>query len=126
MGPTVEGPRGFTLFSRGIRLNQKTQHELWVKIVPTTASAFVRRYDLPKNTSYVMQYATVDCAKNVLLLEKTTMYDAADQLLTGNTATITPSSKRSSVKPGSIGETLFRFVCTEPATPPMPTEQPMF
>ncbi len=115
LGPTVEGPRGFTLSGRGIRLNASGQYELWVKIVPTEQSSFVRRYDLPHATGYVLQYATVDCGKKLLSLERTAIFDRSNGPLEGKITGITPSSKRGTVKPGSIGETIFKYICEDPS-----------
>ena len=119
LGPAVEGSRGFTLSGRGIRLNASGQYELWVKIVPTDAAAFVRRYGLPRGTDYVLQYATVDCGKKLLLVEKTAAYDAAHGALAGRTSGITPSTRQGAVKPGSIGETLYKYVCEDPSLSPL-------
>lgn len=119
LGPAVEGPRGFTLHGKGIRLNRERQYELWVKIVPANTPAFIKRYDLPKATQYVLQYATVDCEKKVLLLEKTAAYDSADKVLEGKTSALTPSSKKDPVRPGSVGESIFNFVCLDPTSLPL-------
>jgi len=115
LGPAGEGVKGFALQSRGIRLNPAGQYELWVKILPTNVPAFVRRYNLPKATTYVLQHATVDCAKKLLLLDQTTAYDSYDKVISGNVSGITPSSKRDMVKPGSIGEAVFKNVCEDPS-----------
>ncbi|MCC6327443.1 MAG: hypothetical protein IT174_02925 [Acidobacteria bacterium] len=123
LGATVEGPRGFTLSSLGIRLNKTGQYEMWVKIVPNDIPVFVRRYDLPKGTQFVHQYATVDCEKKLLLLERTMAFDASHRTLEGRVSGITPSSRKDAVKPGSIGEVLFKYVCTEPG-PLTKNEQP--
>lgn len=123
LGRPVEGERGFTLSSRGIRLNRSGQYELWVKIDPQDTAWFVKRYDLPKGTGYVMQYATVDCAKKLLLLERTAVFDAANRPLEGRVSGITPSSRKDSVKRGSIGETLFKYVCEDPNAAPAPQTQ---
>ena len=69
LGPSIEGTKGYTLFGRGIRLDRSGQYELWVKIVPENTQNFVKRYSLPRTTVYVMQHATVDCEKRLLLLE---------------------------------------------------------
>jgi hypothetical protein len=119
LGPTVEGTRGFTLHSRGIRLNKTGQYELWVKIVPTNSQAFTKRYDLPANTGYVMQHATVDCGKRLLLLEKTALFDTADKVLKGQTSAMQPPSQKAAVKPGSIGESIYKFVCLETTSLPL-------
>jgi len=118
LGPTIEGPRGFTLSSLGIRLNRNAQYEMWVRIVPNDVGLFVRRYDLPRGTQYVQQYATVDCEKKVLLLERTIAFDLSHKSLEGRLTGITPSSRKDAVKPGSIGEALFKYVCSDPNSLP--------
>ena len=118
LGPATEGPKGFTLHSRDIRLNSSGQYELWVKIVPANTSSFNRRYDLPKNTAYVLQYATVDCAKKLLLFEKTALYSAENTMVNGRVTGLTPASQKGSVKPGSIGESVYKYVCVDPTTLP--------
>lgn len=115
IGNPIEGPRGFTLEGRGIRMNASGAYELWVKILPANTAVFTKRYALPKSTEYVLQFATVDCSKNLLLLEKTSAYNSGNKVLEGNMSVITPSSKRDVVRPGSIGEALFRFVCEDPS-----------
>lgn len=119
LGPTTEGSRGFTLHGKGVRLNGQGQYELWIKIVPTNAAAFGKRYDLPKGTAHVLQYATVDCNKRVVLLEKTSAYDSTGAVLAGSTSALTPSARKSTVKPGSVSEAVFRYVCLEPTSLPM-------
>lgn len=118
IGTPIDGSRGFTLYGRGIRLNTEGAYELWVKIVPANTAAFVKRYSLPKNTSYAMQFATINCSKKLLLLEKTTALDTADKSIEGNMSALTPASKRDSVRPGSIGDVLFRSVCDDPSAMP--------
>lgn len=119
LGPTVEGARGFTLSGRGIRLNRGGQYEMWVKIEPTDAAVFVKQYYLPQGTSYVLQYATLDCGRKLLSLDKTAAYGPEHKRLEGRVSGITPSSKRSTVRPGSIGEAIFKYVCEEPTALPM-------
>lgn len=118
LGPATEGTRGFTLHSRDIRLNSSGQYELWLKIVPANTAAFNKRYDLPKNTAYVLQYATVDCAKKLLLFERTSLYNEANAIINGRVTGLTPASRKDSVKPGSIGESVYKNVCVDPTTLP--------
>lgn len=118
MGKPVEGSRGFTLQGKGIRINQAGAYELWVKIIPANSTAFIKRYSLPKTTEYVLQHATVDCGKKLLFLEKTAAYDSSNKVIEGNVSALTPSSQKSLVRPGSIGETLFRAVCDDPSILP--------
>ena len=119
MGPTIEGTRGFTLHSRGIKMNSAGSYELWVKIVPVNQSAFARRYDLPKGTKHVIQYATVDCDKRLILLERTTAYDSTNKVLSGRVTGLTPSSRKEAVRPGSIGDAVYKFVCVESTSVPL-------
>jgi hypothetical protein len=118
IGDSVEKNRGFALYGRGIRLNRAGAYELWVKIVPANAAVFNKRYSLPKGTDYVLQYATVDCSKKLLLLERTALYDSSHKAVEGNASALTPPSKKDSVKPGSIGDALFRSVCDDPSLLP--------
>lgn len=120
LGPAVEGPRGFTLLGKGIRINGSGQYELWVKVVPGNQPAFIKRYDLPKGTEYVVQYATVDCDRRSVSLEKTALYGMQDKVMVGNITSITPSSRKETVRPGSISESVFRFVCVETTSLPLP------
>ena len=73
---------------------------------------------LPKNTAYVLQYATVDCAKKLLLFEKTALYSAENTMVNGRVTGLTPASQKGSVKPGSIGESVYKYVCVDPTTLP--------
>ena len=118
LGPATDGPKGFTLHGRDIRLNSSGQYELWVKVVPANAAVFSKRYALPKNTAFVLQYATVDCGKRQLLFEKTALYDNANTVLEGRVTGLVSSSKRDAVKPGSIGESVYKNVCVDPTTLP--------
>ncbi len=111
----VDGPKGFTLAGRGMRINPFGQYELWVKIVPVNPTVFLKQYGLPAKTAYVLQYATVDCGKRLLLFEKTAAYDAADTPVSGRVSGIVPSSAKDSVKPGSIGDAVFASVCEDPS-----------
>ena len=119
LGPSIEGTKGYTLFGRGIRLDRSGQYELWVKIVPENTSNFVKRYSLPRTTVYVMQHATVDCEKRLLLLEKTSAFDSGDREVQGSISSLTPGSKRGAVRPGSIGESIYRYVCVDATSLPM-------
>jgi hypothetical protein len=118
LGPATEGPKGFTLHGRDIRLNSSGQYELWVKIMPANTSVFNKRYDLPKNTAFVLQYATVNCEKKLLLFEKTSLYDSANTIVEGRITGLTPASRKDSVRPGSIGESVYKNVCVDPTTLP--------
>ena len=119
LGQPIEGAKGFTLHGRDIRLNREGEYQLWVKITPTNTTAFARMYSLPAATNFVLQYATVDCNKRLLLLEKTGAYDADGKVLEAKSETLTPASKKDTVKPGSVGEALYRFVCVETTSLPL-------
>jgi hypothetical protein len=118
MGRPVDGPRGFTLRGRGMRINPHGQYELWIKVVPANVATFVKQYDLPKGTAYILQYATVDCSKRLLLLEKTAAFDPSDKPVSGRVSGVVPGSMKGSVKPGSIGEAVFTGVCQDPSLLP--------
>jgi hypothetical protein len=119
LGPTIEGTKGFTLHGRDIRLNREGQYQMQVKITPGSLPTFTKRYSLPGSTNYVLQYATVDCSKRVLLLEKTIVYDADGKPVSAPNESLTPSSQKETVKPGSVGEALYRFVCVETTSLPL-------
>jgi len=118
LGSVVPGENGYSLSGKGIRTSGAGRYQLWVKIVPSNYPSFTRRYSIPRETNYVLQFATVDCGRRNVFLEKTTLYDANAQLVAGRTEALTPSSKKSTVKAGSIGESIFKAVCDEPNPPP--------
>ncbi len=113
VGPT-EGPRGFKLFSKDLKQNSDGQYEMWIKIVPNERSVFTRRYEIPSNTAYVLQYATVDCQKRLMAFEKTTLYDADDALVKSESTTLSAKTTRDKVRTGSIGAVVFEKICLEP------------
>jgi hypothetical protein len=119
LGQPIEGTKGFTLYGRDIRLNREGEYQLLVKITPVSTTAFARAYSLPTATNFVLQYATVDCNKKLLLLEKTGAYDTNGKVLEARGETLTPSSRKDTVKPGSVGEALYRFVCVETTSLPL-------
>ncbi len=119
LGSPIEGTKGFTLYGRDIRLNGDGQYQLNVRITPSSIPTFAKRYSLPASTNYVVQSATVDCNKRLLLLEKTTVYDAAGIPVEAPNESLTPSSRKDTVKPGSVGEALYRFVCVETTSLPL-------
>lgn len=118
LGEPVEGTKGFSLFSRGMRVNPKGQYELWVKIVPEDAKAFIRSYNLPNATAYVVQYATIDCGKKLVGFERSSAFDGEDKTIQGKTSGISLSEKRKAVKPGSIGDEVYKRVCVDPSINP--------
>jgi hypothetical protein len=111
IGVLDDKDHGFTLFSRNLLPNPEGQIELWVKVVPNNAVPFNRHFDLPSDSAFVVQYATVDCSKNFVLLQRTSVYDASNNRLAGDTSSLTPKSARDRVKPGSIGGEIFQSVC---------------
>ncbi|MGH9947887.1 MAG: hypothetical protein ACRD6X_11900 [Pyrinomonadaceae bacterium] len=104
------GP-GFMLFSRNLFPNPEGQIELWVKIIPNDLRAFNKKYELPSKASFVLHYATVDCTRRYVVLEKTGVYDAANNKLNTGTRELNPSTSRERVKPGSIGAEIWESVC---------------
>jgi hypothetical protein len=111
IGVQTDPVRGFTLYSRNLLPNPDGQVEFWVKIIPTNIEQFNKAYDLGTNTAYVLHYATVDCAKKFLLLERTGVYDSNNVRLGNGPPALTPKSARERVKPGSIGAEIFHNVC---------------
>jgi hypothetical protein len=113
IGGSEDKEHGFMLFSRNLLPNPDGQIELWVKIVPNSIEHFNRKYDLSSESAFVLQYATVDCSKNLILLERTAVYDANNNKLNGGSAELTPKSARDRVRPGSIGGEVFQGVCVK-------------
>lgn len=102
---------GFTLFSRNLLPNPEGQIELWVKIVPLNTEKFNKHYSISSESAFVLQYATVDCAKNFLRLERTGVYDSVFTRLSEGSSALNPKTSRDRVKPGSIGSEIFQGVC---------------
>jgi hypothetical protein len=113
IGGIEDKEHGFTLFSRNHLPNPEGQIELWVKIVPKNLGAFNRHYDLSSDSAFVLQYATVDCSRNFLLLDRTAVYDANNTKLGTGSSSLTPKSSRDRVKPGSIGGEIFQAICVK-------------
>jgi hypothetical protein len=111
IGEFKDETKGFTLFSRNLFPNPEGQIEFWVKIVPKNAADFNRRYDLSANSAFVIQYATVDCTRRFLSLERTGVYDAANSRIGSGSSELTPKSSRDRVKQGSIGSEIYASVC---------------
>jgi hypothetical protein len=111
IGEQKDPARGFTLYSRNLLPNPEGQIELWIKIVPSNLEQFNNFHDLSSNAAFVLQYATIDCAKNFLLLERTGVYDANNVRLNNGPPGLTPKSARERVKPGSIGAQVFHSIC---------------
>jgi hypothetical protein len=113
IGGIEDKERGFVLFSRNHLPNPEGQIELWVKIIPNSPAEFNRHYDLSSESAFVLQYATVDCTKNFLLLDRTAVYDANNTKLGSGSSSLTPKSSRDRVKPGSIGGEIFQAICVK-------------
>ncbi len=111
--PTL-GAKGFALYSRDIRMNKLGQYELWIKIVPANTSAFNKRFNLPPNTAFVMQYSTVDCENKSLKFEKLTVYNSSESILKSGQSTLFPTSKKDTIKRGSVGEAVYENICIKP------------
>ena len=111
IGEQADPLRGFTLYSRNLLPNPDGQIELWIKVVPTNTEHFNKAYDLGANSAFVLQYATVDCSKKVVLLERTGVYDSNNLRLGNGPPALTPKSARDRVKPGSIGAEVFHSIC---------------
>ena len=113
IGGIDDKDHGFTLFSRNLLPNPEGQIELWVKIMPNNITEFNRHYELSSDSAFVLQYATVDCVRNFLLLDRTAVYDANNTKLGTGSSSLTPKSARDRVKPGSIGGEIFQGVCVK-------------
>jgi hypothetical protein len=111
IGEQTDPVRGFKLYSRNLLPNPDGQIEFWVKVIPANLEQFNKTYDLEPASAYVLQYATVDCGKKFLLLERTGVYDTNNVRLGGGPPSLTPKSTRDRVKPGSIGAEIFHSIC---------------
>lgn len=111
IGELKDETKGFKLFSRNLFPNPEGQIEFWVKISPLNLEHFNRNYDLPANAAFVIQYATVDCSRRFILLERTGVYDSANTRLNSGTSELNPRSSRDRVKPGSISGEIYQSVC---------------
>lgn len=111
LGRPSEGARGFALFTRNMQPKSDTRFELWVKIVPNNAIAFNKRYGLPRESSYVVQYATVDCAGRSVQLERTAAYDRANGTVDPRASDLVKNESRMRVRPGSVSDQIFQYIC---------------
>jgi len=111
LGKTTEGSRGFSLFTRNMQPRSDTNFEFWVKIVPTNATAFNRRYSLPTDSAFVVQRANVDCSKRTVYLDRTAAFDGSYNSLDPRGSDLIKGEIRSRVRSGSISETLFDYIC---------------
>ena len=111
LGKPTDGSRGFSLFTRNMQPKSDTRFEVWVKIVPNSALAFNRRYGLPRESAYVIQFATVDCRGRSVQLEKTAAYDSANGPIDARSSDLVKYESRTRVKSGSVSETVFEYIC---------------
>ena len=111
LGKPTEGARGYSLYTRNMQPNSDTNFEFWVRIVPTNAVAFNRRYSLPRESAFVIQRATVDCSKRTVYLDRTASYDASNNSLDPKGSDLIKGDIRSRVRAGSVSETLFEYIC---------------
>jgi len=111
IGEFKDESKGFVLFSRNLLPNPEGQIEFWVKIAPKNTDDFNKRFGLPANAAFVLQYATVDCSKRFLSLERTAIYDAGNQRLGSGSGELTPKTSRDRTKPGSIGAEIYASIC---------------
>lgn len=111
LGKPTEKDRLFSLFTRNIQPKTDTLFELWIKIVPTRTADFNRKYKLPKDTAYAIQYATVDCGKRLVVMERTSAYDGSNAKLNINGSELMRNQTRTRVRSGSINEVVFDYIC---------------
>jgi len=111
LGKPTEGSRGFSLFTRNMQPKTDSLFELWVKIVPTNTTAFNKRYGLPRESSYVVQFATVDCEKRLVMMEKTTAFDSSNGYVDARASDLVKNETKTRVKAGSVSETVFQYIC---------------
>lgn len=111
LGKPSEKEREFSLFSRNIQPKTDTLYEFWVKIVPKNTSDFNKKYKLPSNAAYAIQYATVDCGRRTIVMERTAAYDSANTKLNATGSELIRNQSRGRVRSGSVNETVFEFIC---------------
>lgn len=111
LGKPTDGPRGYALFTRNMQPKSDTLFEFWVKIVPTNAAAFNKRYSLPRESAFVIQKATVDCAKRLVFLEDTSAFDSGNKAVDPKGSDLIKGENRSRVVPGSVSATIFDYIC---------------
>jgi len=111
LGKPTEGTRGFSLFTRNMQPKSDTLFEMWIRIVPVNAASFNKRFGLPRESAFVVQYATVDCQRRVVLLEKTTAFDASNGFVDARASDLVKNETRTRVKAGSVSETVFEYIC---------------
>lgn len=111
LGKPTEGTRGFTLFTRNMQPKTDTLFEFWVKIVPTNAAAFNRRYSLPRESVVVIQKAIVDCTKRTVFFEDTKAFDSEKNSVDPRGSDLVKGEAKSRAKAGSVGATVFDYIC---------------
>ncbi|MEQ1765204.1 MAG: hypothetical protein ABL984_18900 [Pyrinomonadaceae bacterium] len=111
LGKPTEGTRGYSLFTRNMQPKSDTNFEFWVKIVPTNAIAFNKRYSLPRESAFVVQRAVVDCSKRTVHVDRTSSYDISNNSLDPRGSDLIKGETRSRVRSGSVNETLFDYIC---------------
>lgn len=111
LGKPTEGPRGYSLYTRNMQPKSDTLFELWVKIMPTNAAMFNRRYSLPRESAYVIQFATVDCGKRLVVMERTSAYNDSNIPLDPRGSDLVKNESRARVRTGSVSETVFEYLC---------------
>lgn len=111
LGKPTEGTRGFSLLTRNMQPKSDTNFEFWVKIVPTNATAFNRRYSLPRESAFVIQRATVDCSRRTVYLDRTASYDVSNNSLDPKGSDLIKGDIRSRVRAGSVSEMIFEYIC---------------
>lgn len=111
LGKPTEGPRGFALFTRNMQPKSDSVFEFWVKIVPTNATAFNRRYSLPRESAVVIQKAIVDCEKRTIFFEDTKAFDTSRNAIDPRGSDLVKGEAKSRAKAGSVGATVFDYIC---------------
>lgn len=111
LGKPTEGSRGFSLFTRNMQPKSDSHFELWVKILPNNSVAFNKRYGLPRESAYVIQYATIDCSDRTVLLEKTAAFDSSHSPVDPRASDLVKNESRTRVRPGSVSDTIFQYIC---------------
>lgn len=111
LGKPTEGTRGYSLFTRNMQPKTDSLFEFWVKIVPTNAIAFNRRYSLPRESAIVIQKALVDCSKRTVFFEDTKAYDIANNSVDPRGSDLVKTGAKTRVKSGSVGATVFDYIC---------------
>ncbi|HXF43669.1 MAG TPA: hypothetical protein VNK26_08005 [Pyrinomonadaceae bacterium] len=111
IGKPIEGPRGFSLFSRNIHPLSDTLFELWVKVIPNYPDTFNRRNSLPKNLSYYVMFAKVDCDKRLVGVQQISGFDSNGARIELKETSLASSENLTKVKPGSVNEVLFNKIC---------------